>query len=48
MNTVGSFYCACQIGTRFDFEENGCKDIDECETSSACHHICSNTLGGKF
>ena len=45
-NTIGSFFCACEAGTRYNFTTDHCVDIDECENASTCHHTCVNTFGG--
>ncbi|XP_059158121.1 uncharacterized protein LOC131942326 [Physella acuta] len=42
VNTFGSFYCQCKQG--YSFENNTCKDLDEC-LSSPCDQICTNTQG---
>lgn len=30
-NTLGSFTCVCPTGTRYEPDEQICRDIDECE-----------------
>ena len=44
-NTVGSFYCSCQPGTKYNHNHDRCDDIDEC-ASRPCHHNCRNNFGG--
>ena len=44
-NTIGSFYCSCQPGTKYNHKHDRCDDINECETSP-CHHSCRNYFGG--
>lgn len=30
-NTPGSFTCVCAAGTRYEADEQVCRDVDECE-----------------
>jgi hypothetical protein len=47
VDTVGSFYCRCKPGFRFDGRRNICRDVNECISTrfNKCDHICTNTKG---
>ena len=47
INTIGSFYCSCKPGTKYNQQTENCDDIDECSDGfQTCHHNCKNNFGG--
>ncbi|XP_075452333.1 EGF-containing fibulin-like extracellular matrix protein 1 [Ascaphus truei] len=45
-NVRGTYNCICPRGYQRRGEQ--CIDIDECSTTSYCHHHCVNTLGSYY
>ena len=45
VNTVGSFYCACQVGYNLNSNFRTCDDINECTVGHPCPGDCINTIG---